>query len=101
MVERKIAEMDDPLTMDTVEVDGFEAFGLVSLDGDMTNLRIRGIHNIVLQNIQLNTVTLEMPVDVIVPELIIDATQYDLAGRFGGLIPIFGKGSLEVTVKGT
>lgn len=106
MFEQTLAEMDDPMTIESWEVDGLDAFGLVTLDGDIRNLRVGGHHNIVLQSIHMNINTLALDVDVIVPGMTFDATHYDLAGRFGGIIPIFGKGgfqlsSRDVRVRGT
>lgn len=101
MFEHTIAEMDDPRTVDELDVVGLEAFGILSLDGSIKNMRTAGIHNIRLEHVQYNSASLECDVDVILPGLTFAATNYDLSGRFGGLIPIFGNGPFDVQTKGT
>lgn len=96
MFEHKIATMEDPTIVPEIDVVDFEAFGLVSLDGSITDLQTSGIHNIRLEDIQYNAETMECVVDVILPDLSFAASGYDLSGRFGGIIPIFGKGPFTV-----
>lgn len=100
MFERKLSEMDDPKTLDVYHVDGFEAFGLVSLDGELRNLRLGGYHNIVFNNVQMNLNTLEVDIDVRIPSFTLQATYYDLRGRFGALVPIFGNGRCSASTTG-
>lgn len=100
MLLHKIAEMDDPKTTALLDVVDFHAFGLVSLDGIIQNLRTVGIHEIVVESAQMNANTLQMDVDILVPALHFDAPLYDLRGRFGALIPIFGKGRMSANIQG-
>lgn len=95
MFEHHINEMDDPMFMEVVEVDA-EAGGLVTLVGQIDNLRVEGIHAISLTNVYFNFMSMEIDFDVLVPRIFAQAGQYDLSGRFGGLIPIFGKGPFTV-----
>lgn len=98
MFEQRIAEKDDPWTIDELEVEGFESMGLVSLDGLITKMRIVGVHKIKLEHISLNLDTLQSEIDVVIPSLTVSGAEYDLRGRFGGLIPIFGKGPFTASV---
>lgn len=98
MVEQTIREMDDPMAIESLDVEDFEAFGLVTLNGVIQDLRIQGIHSIDFQRIQMDINTAQVSVDVLIPQLTFDATYYDLTGRFGALIPIFGNGRVSIAI---
>lgn len=100
MIQHRISELGDPMERDTLDIEGFEALGLVTLDGVITDLRVDGGSNIQLNVITLDEATLSGNVDILVPRLYATARNYDLRGRFGGLIPIFGNGGMTVEVQG-
>lgn len=99
-LEFRIGDMDDPRTTDHLDVVGFDAFGLVSLDGYLIGSRIAGIHKIRVEGATFTPSAREFTVDVLIPELNFDADHFNLRGRFGNLIPIFGQGKCAGQVMG-
>lgn len=83
-----------PLQVPSVSVSW--KFGhLVELDGELRNLRIEGMDGFIISDVRLSLLTMRFNYDFVWPS--VRATGwYNLNGRFGGLIPIFGQGNFLV-----
>ncbi|XP_055713399.1 uncharacterized protein LOC129807853 [Phlebotomus papatasi] len=92
-----IADFADPHFVDFRDVDGFD-FGnsLVTLDGYLRGVQIRGLNDIVVNRISLDWQNLRFDFDITVPHLSLSGNWYDLRGRFVGILPIFGHGPFTI-----
>lgn len=68
---------------------------LVDLEGEMRNLRIDGLDGFQILDASLNLRTMRFTFDFNFPQVLATG-WYNLNGRFGGLIPIFGQGNFVV-----
>lgn len=68
---------------------------LVELEGELRNLRIDGLDGFQIIDASLNMRTMRFTYDFIFPSIMISG-WYNLNGRFGGLIPIFGQGNFMI-----
>lgn len=68
---------------------------LVDLEGELRNLRIDGLDGFQILDASLNLRTMRFTFDFNFPQVLITG-WYNLNGRFGGLIPIFGQGNFVI-----
>lgn len=73
---------------------------IVTLDGHLRNVVIRGMSGIVVNNLRVNWLTLRFDYDITVPHLRFDGDWYDLRGRFVNILPIFGNGRFTMDIWG-
>ncbi|CRK91675.1 CLUMA_CG005324, isoform A [Clunio marinus] len=65
---------------------------LVDLDGQLRNFRIDGLDGFRINDVRLSLLTMRFVFDFIWPNVRFTG-WYNLNGRFGGLVPIFGQGN--------
>lgn len=68
---------------------------LVELDGEMRNFRLDGLDGFIISDVRLSLLTMRFVFDFVWPQVLATG-WYNLNGRFGGLIPIFGQGNFRV-----
>lgn len=68
---------------------------LVDLEGELRNLRIDGLDGFQIIEASLNLRTMRFTFDFNFPQILFTG-WYNLNGRFGGLIPIFGQGNFVI-----
>lgn len=71
---------------------------LVDLEGELRNLRIDGLDGFQIINARLSLLTMRFTFDFLFPNIVATG-WYNLNGRFGGLIPIFGQGNFRVDMR--
>uniref|UniRef100_A0A7G3AKJ2 Putative hemolymph juvenile hormone binding protein n=1 Tax=Lutzomyia longipalpis TaxID=7200 RepID=A0A7G3AKJ2_LUTLO len=92
-----IADFSDPNHIDFRAVDNFD-FGnsLVTLNGYLRNVQVRGMSGIVVNRMNVNWQNLRFDFDITVPHLSFSGDWYDLRGRFVNILPIFGHGRFTI-----
>lgn len=68
---------------------------LVDLEGELRNVRVEGLDGFIINESRLSLLTMRFTFDFVWPQVLATG-WYNLNGRFGGLIPIFGNGNFRI-----
>ncbi|XP_055680239.1 uncharacterized protein LOC129788200 [Lutzomyia longipalpis] len=85
----------DPFTEDFMDVELDHELGHVT--GVLSNLRIDGLSDFVVNDLEFNFEKLDLWIDATLPRLSL-AGWYDIDGELGGLLPIFGHGNFSIVL---
>ncbi|PSN55967.1 hypothetical protein C0J52_02147 [Blattella germanica] len=88
----------DPLSIEHLDLD--LNFDQIKIAGTVDGAGVTGIAGFVVDLIKTNLLQLNVDFGVHVPEIHLTAEHYDIDGELGGLIPVYGNGSLEVFLRG-
>jgi len=89
----------DPFYLDHLDLD-VNLDSTIQLQGSLDGVEVRNLATFVVDNIKANILLLRLDFGLSVPELVVEGEHYSIDGNLGGLLPVYGEGRFDISVKG-